>query len=65
MSRTLPAGAARTPVFSPGRIVGVDVARMLAVAGMFAAHLGAGTIGLLDGDAAWAEALKLLGELVD
>lgn len=36
----------------PGRLVGVDIARVLAVFGMFAVHLGVTSIGLLDGSAA-------------
>ncbi|TDQ48818.1 heparan-alpha-glucosaminide N-acetyltransferase domain-containing protein [Actinorugispora endophytica] len=38
----------------PGRLVGVDVARSIAVFGMFTVHLGVGSIGLLDGPAAEA-----------
>lgn len=36
----------------PERLAGVDVARALAVLGMFAVHLGVGSVGLLGGDAA-------------
>src|SRR5690606_22241967 len=36
----------------PGRLVGVDVARALAVFGMFAVHLGVTSLGALDGPVA-------------
>ncbi|ASU84977.1 DUF1624 domain-containing protein [Nocardiopsis gilva YIM 90087] len=38
----------------PGRIAGVDAARALAIFGMFTVHLGVGSIGLLDVEAAEA-----------
>ncbi|MER5935876.1 DUF418 domain-containing protein [Streptomyces sp. NPDC001928] len=39
-ARTTPAGPAQSPPSSTGRLIGVDLARGLAVFGMYAAHVG-------------------------
>ncbi|GAA4933999.1 hypothetical protein GCM10023224_13110 [Streptomonospora halophila] len=46
-----------------GRIVGIDVARALAVFGMFTVHLGVGSIGVFGGDAFGESAAEALHQL--
>ncbi|GAA4891989.1 putative membrane protein YeiB [Streptomonospora salina] len=64
MSQQIPRpGVHSSPDARGGRIVGIDVARALAVFGMFAVHLGVGSIGVFGGDAFGESASETLHQL--
>ncbi|WP_052809367.1 heparan-alpha-glucosaminide N-acetyltransferase domain-containing protein [Streptomonospora alba] len=56
-------GAHSSPDARGGRIVGIDVARALAVFGMFTVHLGVGSIGVFGGDAFGESAAETFHQL--